>query len=421
MAIATSTLLNVVLRPPTGVRQLTLTGGVQIDTPVGVTAVVARQTATQGDGLPFGSGAGMWNAASNINGNGNATTNTTGITDHSSTTTRATTGVVKFGTTAFNVVSGNAAANEGPSQVINGGIAATQYSISAWAWLISGAATVRAALSDTVAGKQGGTAVVLTATPQKITVTATTGALALNIASYIETTVQQAGTWRIGGWQSEVGPIATPYIQTDGGDAPRAAGNITMVADGLLTATQGGVITSWTQTWGDALRGIAVQAPFNYAFDANNRICSFPQNAIYRTLRGTAAGSQINDTAITWAAGNYIGISQWDALQVYSSLNGSALTATAGTPRIPTIPLGSLISLGWDYIATGRQMQGQNHYQLLYKGALTAIDVATINAWGVTTPTRNQIAMLSPGSQPTCLVSYDTPIPTATLMPGYFS
>ena len=67
-----------ILRPPTGVRTLTFSGGVQVDTPTGVTATVARQTNTQGDRLAVPGEYGVWPAATNLIANGGFETNTTG-------------------------------------------------------------------------------------------------------------------------------------------------------------------------------------------------------------------------------------------------------------------------------------------------------------------------------------------------------
>ena len=306
---------------------------------------VSRRTNTQGDGQAIGThaGIGIWPPATNLNDNGNATTNITGITDTSCTTTRVTSGVVKFGTTAFNVVSSNLAANEGPYQAVNGGLAATQYTVSAWAWLVSGAATVRATLSDSVSGKQGGTAVVLTATPQRIQVTATTGALSINVRSYIETTVQQVGTWRIGGWQVEAGAVATPYIETDGADASRVIGRLQVPNfHRLVTPTQGW----WAQL---LVPGGSAAAPLGSAAfprllswwdDANNGLNIFWNPAAggsigqARVSGGVGASSTLAYTPAVGTPAVIGGV--WTPTAVWAFANGTVGTGVANS-SIPTL------------------------------------------------------------------------------------
>lgn len=321
-------------RRPVSARALTVSGNEMADT-----FGIDRRTNTQGDGIAFGTqgGVGVWPSATNLNLNGNATTNTTGITDNSSTTTRVTTGTVKFGVTAFQVVSGNAAANEGPSQAIDGGLASTQYTVSAWAWLVSGAATVRATVYDSISGKQGGTAVVLTATPQRVTVTATTGALGINEASYIETTVQQAGTWRIGGWQVETGNIATPYIQTDGGTAARTAGRIRLPVSDLLTATQGWV--AYRKILGTGATGTYYD--FNYRDADNNERLSILQAATFprwQVVRFTGgAGATAESASAAQAAGDInTVIGAWEATRTRISVDGVAFV-NAVNSSIPAL------------------------------------------------------------------------------------
>lgn len=355
----------------------------------------------QGDGLLGNQTTGIWPAATNLNDNGNATTNLTGVTDHSSTTTRATTGVVKFGATAFEVVSGNAAANEGPSQPINGGLGSTKYTISAWVWLISGAATVRATLSDTVAGKQGGTAVVLTATPQKVTVTATTGIAGITEASYIETTVQQAGTWRIGGWQVETGAVATPYIATDGGDATRGAGRVQVPVAGLGITPRGGCIVvraapGWANT----------AAP-----SSNARAFQFGSTSADRAFTGYSNGTTTWDADVadnnvliaaqsgaSFAAGTPFTVAgAWDLLGTYVSVNGVAPTTTTPRGTIAT-SWGTFIDVGSGAAQiAGREFAGNFYWVAFFPMPLSASQYAFLNNFGNTPPRVSQLRQVIRG------------------------
>lgn len=344
-----------------------------------------RLAALSGDGLPVdGSGIGMWPTSTNRTTNGNATTNTTGIVDNSSTTTRATTGTVKFGTTCFNVVSSNALANEGPYQAISGGAASTQYSCNAWVWLVSGAATVRAVIYDSVSGKQGGTPVVLTTTPQKITVTATTGAASTNQRSYIETTVQQAGTWRIGGWETSALSIPDPYIATDGGTAVRNAGRIQFTVGTLLAASQGWIAIRpkimAPSTTGGRLR------VFNWLTGNNYNIGYYePSDDTWKMARDNNSGvADIHSSAAqTWSLGDTkTVILAWTSGFLRSSIDGGAFTQTAST-KTGTPPASSdLLGSG----ATTEQMYGQTYWICMGTGTLTDANASWLHGHGNNVP-----------------------------------
>ncbi len=375
-SLATRTLLT----KPRSAVAFTVAGNEMADT-----FGVSRSANTQGDGLTFpNKSVGVWPAATNRNDNGNATTNTTGITDTSSTTTRATSGVTQFGTTAFNVVSSNLATNEGPNQLINGGLASTLYTVSAWVWLVSGAATVRAALYDTVAGKQGGTAVALTATPQRVTVSATTGVAGLNAASYIETAVQQVGTWRIGGWQVETGAVATPYVQTDGADATRAGGRVRIpITPAPFTTTTGFIamrLRMAATTAAVATRNLDLLA-VSWQFDANNYIWLYYHRSAgeWRVVRGDNASATEAAVASTLTINGFTTlVCYWTATTVGMSVNGSAFTTTANS-NISTTPV-TAIDVG--STGTAKQLLGNVFWAVFGSGTPTGADAAWFNSIG---------------------------------------
>lgn len=357
------------LHRPLDAVALTVSGNEMADT-----FGVSRSANTQGDGRTFpDKSVGIWPAATNRIDNGNATTNTTGITDVSCTTSRATTGTVIFGTTAFSVATSNLVANEGPYQAVDGGLASTQYTCSAWAWAPSGSPTVRIVLEDSVSGKQASAAVTLTATPQRISVTATTGALSINIRSYVETNVQQNVTFRIGGWQVETGAVATPYVETNGGTATRAAARVRLPATGyvdtrnLLNSTQ-----SWIAVCMEHDRvSSAVTVNFRWftwLIDGNEYIINdYNGNETSTGNRLTGGvGAGVGGLATTWAAGGtVVCLTGWTATLFAMAINGAAPT-TASNTSIPVLSttafdigsqLGSAIHLGarvrWAAAGTG--------------------------------------------------------------------
>ena len=386
-------------QPPTGLRQATLAN---------VLTDATRLAATQGDGLPFGSGYGVFPAVTNLLANTNGNVNTTGLTDNSSTTS-AVASTQKFNGRAFRVVSGNAAANEGPSQLITGGIASTQYTVSAWAWLISGAATVRATVYDTIAGKQGGTAVVLTAVPQKIQVTATTGALGINEASFIETTVQQAGTWEFGGWQVQTGSVDGPYA----GDAGTlATGRAQVPMAGLASATQGAVFTRLRMGYHSTTNPVGNATAFLWG-TVNPLILS----TRYDVNQAVMARSGVAIATFSHAVGDYKSIGgRWSASDVAISVDGAA-EVTAANVTAATIDTNADIGSAGTF-AANREFCSNALYALIFKGQPSNTDWALMNSWGNPVPALGQIAMLSYAAKPTLLIPAKTA--DAVLLPAYF-
>ena len=410
LSVATRSLL--LTQPQTGLRRMTLSAGVGTDD--------ERLAALTGDGLAQGSGLSVYPAATNLLANTNGDVDTTGLTDNSSTTT-AVASTAKFNGRAFQVVSGNAAANEGPSQAITGGLASTQYTISAWAWLISGAATVRATLSDSVSGKQGGTAVALTAVPQKIQVTATTGAVSITQAAYVETTVQQAGTWAFGGWQVETGTVATPYVANGG---TRVAGRVQLGVQGLFTGTQGWFAAAVRMGWASTVAPSSNAMPiFNWSDDGNNRItCQVSETANSHTLtvRRRYLGS-ITDALSSAAAfaqgGTGLFVGAWDAVGLAASAYATAFVTAADT-NYPVLAATSF-DMSQGALSSLSEIRSSFRWYLVGKGSRpTAADVALMNTWGTTVPTLAQIAMLSASARPTCLVPCRTM--DAILLDAYY-
>ena len=354
------------LHRPLDAVALTVSGNEMADT-----FGVSRKAGAAGDGKTFPDrSVGVWPAATNLCINGNATTNTTGVTDNSSTTTRATTGTVKFGSTCFNVVSSNLAANEGPSQAVNGGVGSTLYTVSVWAWLVSGAATVRAVLSDSVAGKQGSAGVVLTTTPVRISVTATTGALGASVASYIETTVQAVGTWRIGGWQVETTNIATPYIETDGATATRSAGRIRFPDVLGMDETAMFLACRFRYNYSGAQTTPRFHVILSWTDNANEQVELIQDltNGTWRCTRYTAgAGAEATVAVGTWANGDEVTIvARWSATQVAVSINGGAFTAVGNT-NIPTLT-STTPDIGANNETPGRELCGEIRFLAIGRG-----------------------------------------------------
>lgn len=310
---------------------LTVTGGVIFD--------ADRALGVQGDGRTADSSASIFEATTNLCTNGGFETNTTGWTLVSAAIARITS-QFKFGAASLEIVTSNAAANEGAYH--NFTATAAVYTVSAW---VRGAAggTVRMAVRDNAGGSaQTGTAVTLTGTWQRITLT-TTALTAATWRCYVETDVQQAVTFQVDGVQAEQQPLATPYVHTDGATASRAAGRI----QAPVTNTDG--TEKFTETSGAVL----VYARMGYAStipNSNRRAFewgSFGANAIllygttgspgtWNAMRHTAAGGSVSVNDTYSAADGVMALIAWTPTKIRLGVDGSSITEAANTD-VPVI------------------------------------------------------------------------------------
>ncbi len=341
-----------------------------------------RQANLQGDGLTYPDGTcGVWQAATNLAVNGNATTNTTGVTNLSATTTRVTTGTHKFGASHFETVTANASGVEGAFEAISGGAASTQYTISVWAWAASGSPTVRLSIYDDVSLNRYSSTATLTSTPQRISVTATTGVASTVWRTYIITNVQQAATFQWGGIQTETGAIASPYVETDGGTATRAAGRVQVPVAGIANSTQmwfaARTRMGWASTttlggpgilsWGDTTNDI------RFVYDS-----SAADKFLLRRKFGAGA-TNVSATSVAFSAGGILTtIADWTATTLAASTNGLAFVSGADT-NVPSLT--TPIDLGTDpVIGAGRELDGDFFWWAMGLGTLSDFDAAVIGA-----------------------------------------
>lgn len=342
----------------------------------------ATRTANlQGDGVtPPNSSYGIWPATTNLITNGGFETNTAGWTDVSSTTTRITT-QFKFGAASGNVVTSNLTVNEGPYQ--NFTATAAIYTVSAWVRGDAGG-TVRVAVRDNAgANAQLGTAVTLTSSWQRITLT-TTALTAATWRTYIETNVQQSITFQIDGVQAELSSMATPYVETNGSTATRAAARV-QAPSSLINPTQ-----SWVAIRYRISRSTPQTALFGRMFDwgtvSNNAIYlswngSGASNVPFYVTRQTTTGTgnslapTINDVSV----GSIVTlVFAWDANKIYLSYNGGAFSSTAAVvPNMSAYPTFNIGSAG-----TGTLAGGDYLWFAAGTGTLTNTDASTINGFG---------------------------------------
>lgn len=337
----------------------------------------SRAAALAGDGRGADSSYGIWEAVTNLITNGGAETDTTGWVEQGSTTTRSL-AQQKFGDASLQVVTDDAGANEGPYHAF-AGAASTKYTVSAWVGGTSG--TVRIALYDNVSGKQASAAVTLSATPQRITLTATTGAGAVTFRVYVETDDQQDITFFFDGAQCEAQPIATPYVQTDGGTAARSAARVRMPIAGVLDETQSWAAFRVRPGYDYDDEPHADPILFNWEDDSDNRITgSFDTGAdAFQIERFNGGASDIATTATTFSKDDIVTvIFAWTATTVVVSLNGAAFASTGGSD-IPALAA-TLADIG-SADGAGQHVDGDVLWAAFGSGTLTDTDAATIHAF----------------------------------------
>ena len=391
---------TVLRQPPTGLRTLTLAN---------VITDAVRQANIQGDGLPIPSGFGVWPAATNIVTQSIpgalATTGVTKAGDAAATLTKVTDATAPFQASSADVwLLDNSAGSTDATVDFNGNATAAAYTGSVWAKKIAG--------SPTVSIEGGGTPTAISGTASYARYAQS---LTANLNDNLRVTAPAGAVVRFTAGQLETGPIATPFVVTNGGTASRSAGRARVESQGLFTATQGAVFARLSLPYANtALPNVAprvLQAALTGLFQVWVNGSGIN---IQTQMSGGAAA--VNATqALVWVAGGHIGVgAAWTATQLAASGNGAAQT-TAVRSELPTmLPTVDLFDSG----DGARELTGNALFAVLFKGAPTNADWALLHSFGDTVPTLEQIRQLSPGSKPTLLIPAKTA--DAVLLPAYF-
>ncbi len=357
------------------VRALTLNGSEITD--------ISRGLKLAGDGLLNDLSTGVWPATTNLIANGGAETNTTGITEAGSTTTRITT-QSKFGSACFNVVTANAAANEGPYQTFTATIAV--YAVSVW---VRGAAggTVRLTLRDNSgANPQASSAVTLTTAWQQITLVSS-NLTAATWRLYVETDTQQALTFQYDGLQAELAVLATPFVATDGATAARVAARPQIPAAGL-SSVQGWVAMRVRFGWGFVPNSFTNY--FSWVTDTPNRIFGSGNGVNTAVLFRRGGSSDLTATITAPVRGDFATlIFDWTAAALNFSINGAAPT-TAANANAPTITAAQVDIGNHASQSAGREFGGDYLWFAHGAGLMDAQSRALIHAIGNADPAPNR-------------------------------
>ena len=396
-------------QPPTGLRQATLAN---------VLTDATRLAAVEGDGLPFGSGYGVWPAATNIALRSNALNTSpwvlTGMT------------VAENGATdPYGGASANLITVTTADQVLSQDItvvASTAYTLSFWAkrgtktsaeyrvFDLSNGANIVA--NTSYYASINGT------TNTRVTVSFTTPVGCTSIRIYpLNETAGSTGTMSIWQVQLETGSIATPVITTTTGSASRSAGRVQVLVSGLLTATQGWVAGRVRMGFDSPSSG--EKYLFCWRDDNSNRV-GIPWDGssagwqVNRVAGGV--GTESNVAADTFVVGDEITVvGAFTATALSVSKDGGAFVTTADA-NIPTLAA-TTFDVG-SFASGSGPINSNVRWLITGKGTLTDADVARINSWGNPVPTLDQIAMLSFASKPTLLMPAKTG--DMVLLPAYY-
>lgn len=337
-------------------------------------------SAIYGDGADPSSMMGCWKAATNLLSNGGFESNTTGWTAHANSTITRVTSVAKFGNASGEMVLSGVAAGEGMYQTFTA--TAAVYALQVWA---KGSGTIRLAVArDSDGGlAQTGSTFTLTSSWQRLVFT-TTALTATTWRFIIHTATAQAITFQVDGAQVELGPVRTPYIETDGGTASRTAGRVQMPST-ILDETQGWLAFKVRMGFNQTAPPQADMVLFDWRDDSNNRIGveytsgSGGQVQLSRLLAG--AGAVAQQAYAAGIGGGKTFILAWTATACKVSIDGVAFTSAANssipTLAVTTAEIGQAANIGANF-----EFDGDIFWMAYGAGTLTDGNAATIHALG---------------------------------------
>ena len=329
------------LRPGYKPRLLTLSGNEITD--------AVRRLNTQGDGVsPSDFSIGIWAAATNLVTNGGFETNTTGWTTGGTNTIARSTEQAKFGAASLKCTYSNNA------NLADFGITLTNAAHSASVWVYiptayDGGGIELRQLNFTVAASAIAANMALLDQWQRIELPNFTPGIDVTGDIQVNNTgvAPTAGRFiYVDGHQTELQPLCTPYVETDGGTAARSA-SVVSLSSSLLDIDQcwwaarlrpgwvGGTMDVRIASWRDAGNGIEM------FFEAAGDTVSMVANAAYASdtagiAYGGGYGAGVDHTVVGYVSRTSLGV----------SLDGSAFTIASRTrnsePAATTFAIGDL-------------------------------------------------------------------------------
>jgi hypothetical protein len=390
-----------------------------------------RALGVQGDGRSSDSSFGIWRGVSNPLTNSGFETNAAGWATQVGTESLgapAATGA-KFGTKALPVTTPGGVGSEG---VRSNSVTVTAAQTHTASIYVSGSGTVALSLNerdaaDANVGETVGTSTVLTATPQRLTVSRAFGGTGVKARLKIVTQGAQAVTFYVDAAQIDQNSLyATPYHHRDDAASAyvaRGAGRVQAPVS-LMGTTQGWFAARVRLGWSSAaVTGLGAQQ-FAVA-EFGNLANTEGYELFYRAgtgdwrLRAISGGASVGDAQkiVAHNAGDIVTIiGYYKAGEIAVSVNGGAFTKAvpASTPAI----VAGNFDIG--NFSTGSQFDGDVLWLACGTGTLTDADAATIHANLTTTPRPNGVnangdasLLTLPTAAAATMVWYaDTSIPT---------
>ncbi|MGE3858288.1 MAG: hypothetical protein AB7G21_15145, partial [Dehalococcoidia bacterium] len=310
---------------------------------------LVRLAATSGDGrtVPDGS-VGIWPAATNIVTNGGFETNDTGWSGAGGAppTQTRTAATDLFGSYVLRVDC-NGSANQGvmwnnpPSGATGTVVPGTTYTAALDVIRRSGSGTIQLRIAWFTAGgalisTSDGSEFAIPATRTRVTLTATAPALAERAAVIFNRASGATGTvtFDLDGVQLEASPVATPYVETNGGTATRAAARVRLPVHDLFSEEQGWVAVRLRAGFASA-SGTGDNV---HLFELGNTpsvndllLLDGTGNFNWRMRRGTTAAGVTSATQAGsfTRGGSETVIGSWTATALAISADGAAATSAA--------------------------------------------------------------------------------------------
>ena len=378
MGILSPVLQQILFRPGANSVALTLSGNEITD--------AVRALGVQGDGLPQGSGFGIWPAATNLEANGGAETNTTGHAAGGTNTVARSTAQAKFGAASFLCTYQDNAVLDSVALTLTAAVHSAQRHI------YIPTAYDGTQISVQFSGYVGATGTLsvnadmaLRDQWQRVVVPNVTIVAGDLVGAVI---VSESGTPTAGrfiyvdGCQTEALAVATPYIETDGATAARSAARVQAPVAGLFTPAQGWVAIRFRAGWGSDPG--TTPTFFSWADAGNDRIELLWTAGSYTTRRdnvgvGDAAASVTNTPSLD----DFVTLLfKWHPTAGLSlSRNGAAFVDGGAGSNIPTLSAATC-DLGTSSHTLTRLIASSVLWFACGKGTLGKGDAALINSFG---------------------------------------
>ena len=331
-----------------------------------------RRNNTQGDGLlPEQGSTGIWEATTNLVTNGGFETNTTGWSEESAAAgfTRQA-GGGKFGS-AFGRIN-NVSNDHGVRMTVTVSLSTT-YTASVWLRGVSGVQIKIRLFAPTAAVLLGQiNPGILTGGWQRFTLTVTSHSSDPEIRFQIEPT--GSATFDFDGVQLEQQPLATPYVETNGASATRAACRARGPSSVVSTA-QAWCAFRLRMGWASASPPDANERLFNWGTYGGNFLCLLNESGSWKLLRHTTVDTNRCTKAATFGAGAITTvIGTWTAAGASLSVDGSVFTFVANAD-VPTIS--AAFDIGSD-AGTGLHIDSEVFWMTTGTGTLTDADARLI-------------------------------------------